>query len=240
METKTIVAAFAGQKGGTGKTMAATSTASYLHYRLGKKVLVIDSDSPQYSLWTYRNHELGQLQDNKRLANSFEKQNVPIYPIINSTIAEIPNLLDEHRNSGLFDVIVLDTPGTVNVQGYKECLMAVDYVITPLEAEDMSLTSNLEFITYLIDEILEAPNSRLKDYYVFWNKIRRNANKDFFIEVHTSLLENGINILDSLVEDRVDYQRMICRSTLFPISLSHKDSGLGNLINVVSEKILKN
>lgn len=240
MAKETVIVAFACQKGGAGKTTIATSTLSYLHYTLGKKVLAIDADPPQLSLWTHRNHELGQLENSPEIAQRFEKQGIEIYPIVQSVLTDVPSMVEEYRKSGEYDVIVIDTPGTVNVQGYKECLMAVDYVFTPLEAEDFSLTSNLEFVSFLIDEVLEAPGSKLKDYFVFWNKIRRTANKDFFIEVHQNLLESGINILDALVDDRVDYQRSVCRSTLFPLALKYHASGLGTLINVISGKIAKN
>ncbi|RYX79079.1 ParA family protein [bacterium] len=239
MRQKTKVVAFAGQKGGTGKTTVAVAFASNIHYLLRKKVLVIDVDSPQYSLWTYRNTELNQLNENKKLAKAFEKQRIETYPIINDTIISVPRILDEYRRSNEFDIIIIDTPGTVNIPGYKECLMAVDYIVTPLEAEDMSLTSNLEFISFIINDILNIHGSTLKNYFVFWNKIRKTTNKDFFVEVHKSLVENGINIMDALVEDRVDYQRNVCRSTLFPISSSHQNSGLGHLIKLISKEILK-
>lgn len=237
MAKQTTVVAFAGQKGGTGKTTIATAFASFLHYVQGRNVLIIDADSPQYSLWTHRNRELENLRNDDSMAARFEKQGVPIYPIINKQLKDVPSELKKHRQSGEFDVIVIDTPGTVNVAGYNECLMAVDYVVTPLEAEELSLTSNLEFIGFIINDLVGVEGSLLKDYFVFWNKIRKNTNKDFFIQVHTELLESGINVLDPLVEDRVDYQRSVCRSTLFPISLTHRDSGLANLINLVSDKI---
>jgi len=240
MSTKTKVAAFAGQKGGTGKTTVATVTSSYLHYTLGKRVLLIDSDSPQYSLWTLRNQELGRLEADVELAQRFEKQAIPIYPIFQCALVDVPNKLEEFRNSGEYDVIIVDTPGTVNVPGYKECLMSVDRVFTPLEAEELSLTSNLEFISYLISEVMDAPDSKLHDYHVFWNKIRKTTNKDFFTEAHTKLVEEGIRILDALVDDKVEYQRSVCRSTLFPLTNRLQTSGLGLLINVLSKKIVQN
>ncbi|MET3114885.1 chromosome partitioning protein [Pedobacter sp. CG_S7] len=240
MATKTRAVAFAGQKGGTGKTTVATATASYIHYTLGKRVLLMDSDSPQYSLWTFRNQELERLANDPENAQRFEKQGVAPYDIIQTTLLDVPKQLEALRASGEYDVIIIDTPGSVNVTGYKECLMSVDCVFTPLEAEEFSLTSNLEFISYLINDILEAKGSKLEEYYVFWNKIRKTTNKDFFIEVHSNLIEEGIKVLDALVDDRVDYQRSICRSTLFPLATKYQTSGLGTLINVVSQKILKN
>ena len=48
-----IVVSFFSAKGGTGKTTFNMSMASFLKYHLGKAVIVLDADTPEYNLnWT--------------------------------------------------------------------------------------------------------------------------------------------------------------------------------------------
>lgn len=240
MKKKTIAVAFAAQKGGCGKTTVCITAASFLNYKLGKKTLVIDTDGPQYSFWTLRNDDLKNLDTNDASKNLFIRQEVPIYPVIQLSLEDLPATLAEYRHSGEYDVILVDTPGTVNVKGYKEGLKACDYVFSPFEAESMSLNSNMEYIVFLIRDIINSPGSLVKDYGVFWNKVKKTANKDLFVAVDTELRNNGINVLDVIVEDRVDYQRDITRSTLFPIQNALSKSQMANLINKINDIIFKN
>lgn len=240
MEKKTIVVALAAQKGGCGKTTVCITLASFLHYKLGKKTLVIDTDCPQYSYWTLRNDELKNLETNETQKNQLIKQEVALYPVIQLTLEELPSTLEKYRESGEYDVILIDTPGSVNIKGYKEGLKSCDFVFTPFEAESMSLNSNMEYIVYLIRDIINSPGSRIKDYGVFWNKVKKTTNKDLFIAVDTELRNNGINVLDVIVEDRVDYQRDVTRSTLFPIQNVLIKSQMGALINLINNLIFFN
>lgn len=49
METKII--SIVGEKGGIGKTTLNLILASNLHYAKGKKVVLLDGDNPQYSIF---------------------------------------------------------------------------------------------------------------------------------------------------------------------------------------------
>ncbi|OUQ54061.1 hypothetical protein B5E60_03880 [Alistipes sp. An116] len=66
------------QKGGVGKPALTTLLASYLHYVCKCKVLVVDCDYPQWSIYTqriprtrsFRLHRLLQLESLRKLTNS--------------------------------------------------------------------------------------------------------------------------------------------------------------------------
>ena len=239
MKNSTKVIAFAAQKGGCGKTTVCIPTASFFHYTLGKKVLVIDTDGPQYSFWTLRNDDIKNLESNDAASQQFLKQNIGIYPVLQLSLEELPNTLKEYRASGEYDIIIVDTPGTVNVKGYKEGLKACDYVFCPFEAETMSLNSNMEYIVFLIKDIIGAKDSHIKDYGVFWNKVKKTASRDLFVAIDTELRNSGINVLPVVVEDSVNYQRDVTRSTLFPIATSMNKTQLAALISAINDIVYK-
>lgn len=237
---KTKVVAFSGQKGGIGKSSIAIITASYLHYFLRKKVIVLDADSPQFSLWTFRNQELLKLQKEISWAEAFENQGIEIYPIERVDLETVPRKTEELRASKKYDYILVDTPGTVNVRGYKEFLMSVEVIFMPMQAEEFSLNSSLEFINYINTNVLNVGRSNLKEFYVFWNRIVSSENRSFFIDIHKMLINKGISVLDQLVPERVDYKRSSCRSSLFPFSSKFQDSPLSAVIKAIAEILEKN
>ena len=59
-----IVVSFFSAKGGTGKTTFNMSMASFLKYHLGKAVIVLDADTPEYNLYNSRVRELDYKRKN--------------------------------------------------------------------------------------------------------------------------------------------------------------------------------
>ena len=72
METKII--SVVGEKGGIGKTTLNIILASDLFYAKGKKVVLLDLDNPQYSIYNKRQRELESLDEE-------ERQSIELYPI---------------------------------------------------------------------------------------------------------------------------------------------------------------
>ncbi len=60
------------QKGGVGKSALSTLLASYLHYICKCKVLVVDCDYPQWSIYNQRSREL----EIRFIGSYFEKRNI--------------------------------------------------------------------------------------------------------------------------------------------------------------------
>lgn len=234
---ETIILAFAGQKGGPGKSTVLISLASHLQYALGKKVLVIDADKPQWAVSSMRNNELTGLQKDEEIQQRFALQNQRVYQIQESDLASTGKQLEFLRFSGEYDVILVDTPGTLNMPGYVECLQQCDYIFTPIEAEEMSLTSTFEFIAYAYKTVM--PGSRIKGVHPFWNKFIKNAKADLFKEMHIMMVSKGIKVMNQILEFSVHYQRAYMRSTIFPIGKAYLKSNLMTLILEIEEIILK-
>ena len=70
-----IVVSFFSAKGGTGKTTFNMSMASFLKYHLGKAVIMLDADTPEYNLYNSRVREL----DYKRANGGIDES--ALYPV---------------------------------------------------------------------------------------------------------------------------------------------------------------
>ena len=56
------VISFFSAKGGTGKTTFNVLLASYIKYRLGRRVMILDFDYPEFNLWHMRERDLLYLE----------------------------------------------------------------------------------------------------------------------------------------------------------------------------------
>ena len=105
-----IVVSFFSAKGGTGKTTFNMSMASFLKYHLGKAVIVLDADTPEYNLYNSRVREL----DYKRKNGGIDESALyPVWKVLDVTPEGIESLagkLDALRGS--VDYVLIDFPGS--------------------------------------------------------------------------------------------------------------------------------
>ncbi|TGD77623.1 ParA family protein [Hymenobacter wooponensis] len=80
---------------------------------------------------------------------------------------------------GQFDLVFVDTPGTINVPGLVALWRQLDYVFMPLEADGLSVEANLPFAAALAAFARGQPGSRLKQYYPFWNNHIKSERQEF-------------------------------------------------------------
>ncbi len=66
MDKQPVFFCVCSQKGGVGKSTFTILLASWLHYALGRDVLVVDCDAPQWSIVAQRERELDVLERNDR------------------------------------------------------------------------------------------------------------------------------------------------------------------------------
>ena len=64
MDKQPVFFCVCSQKGGVGKSTFTILLASWLHYALGRDVLVVDCDAPQWSIVAQRERELDVLERN--------------------------------------------------------------------------------------------------------------------------------------------------------------------------------
>lgn len=182
----TKVISFMSQKGGTGKTTLSILTATFLH-QMGAGVAVIDADFPQHSFVRTRTKDILDLRE--KFGDKSEEQKSPVeaesklYPVMNSTVKEAAIVLKEMRTSQQLNFILIDIPGTFNVEGMDKLIDSLDLVVVPVELEYKSITAALETMAIIQKISQRVPIS------VVWTKIKKNhrvAERQAYEEYFTS------------------------------------------------------
>lgn len=132
---KTI--SFFSAKGGTGKTTFNIDFASYLKYQLGKSVLYLDFDSPEYNCYFTRERELK--------AGAADTDLYPIECVENQSrekLAQISGMLK--TLDGAVDYVIMDFPGSF-IKEDAVCQLslsgALDLMVIPVDLDEINLTS---------------------------------------------------------------------------------------------------
>ena len=125
--SRPVIIAFATQKGGMGKTTLSVLVASTLHYRRGINVAILDVDGAQLSVYNQRLREARQLQNDEEAKARLQVQSASgIQPFIikAGNPDQVPALLAELP--GEVQLVLLDMPGNIDVDGYETAIKTVD------------------------------------------------------------------------------------------------------------------
>ena len=210
MDTKII--SVVGEKGGIGKTTLNIILASDLFYARGKKIVLLDADNPQYSIYKKRNRELEMLDDE-------EKECMELYPIEPVTVDNLQDAILKYY--GQVDYIILDLPGSLNVEMVKG-LLYVEHVFVPFDHDELEIDSTSHFYFTLKNNFLDNEERVLKSIHLFFNKYKL-VKKNKFALLRQQFKEAGIPMMQSVVKDRTIYKEQY-RNTLYPIP-QHKELG---------------
>ncbi len=210
METKII--SVVGEKGGIGKTTLNIILASDLFYAKGKKVVLLDADNPQYSIYNKRQRELESLDKE-------ERQSIDLYPIERVAVAGIQGAIVKHY--GRVEYIILDLPGSLNVEMVKG-LLYVEHVFVPFDHDELEIDSTFHFYFTLKNNFLDNEERVLKSIHLFFNKYKL-VKKNKFAVLRQQFMEADIPMMKSVVKDKTIYKERY-RNTLYPIP-EHKETG---------------
>lgn len=186
MKKEPLLIAVASQKGGVGKSVFTVLLASILHYRKGYRVGVVDCDSPQHSIALMRERDIKSVMENDSLKVNLYRQHEQIqkrsYPVIKSDPEKAVEDLHRYMENedAVFDVVLLDLPGTLRSEGVIYTISAIDYIFVPLKADNIVMQSSLEFTAVLEDELISKHNCNLKGVYFFWNMIDKRERKEVY------------------------------------------------------------
>ena len=158
MKKESMYVAFSTQKGGVGKTTLTVLVASYLHYVKGYSVAVVDCDYPQYSIVEMRERDLKTVMEDdhyKLMAyRQFTSLGRKAYPVVSSTPKDAVQVASQLAETGEFDFIFFDLPGTVNNADVIRTLSQMDYIFSPVSADRVVLESTLRFAVVLNQQLV--------------------------------------------------------------------------------------
>ena len=175
------VIAIANNKGGVAKTSTALNIADSLKH-LNYKVLLIDLDSQCNSTTTYR----AKIDDTYTIYDVMEKECEPQDAIQKTEMGDIiagDSKLEEvemkytsqiggynliknavHKLDGLYDYIIIDTPGSLGIY-LLNALTAATGVVIPVKAEIYSI-DGLSSLLNVINQVIQNTNPELRIYGV--------------------------------------------------------------------------
>lgn len=208
METKII--SVVGEKGGIGKTTLNILLASDLYYAKGKKLVLLDVDDPQYSIYKKRVRELASLS---------EIELFDMYPIEPVNVESIQDTILQYY--GQVDYIIVDLPGNLNVNMVKG-LLYVEHVFIPFDHDELEIDSTSHFYFTLKNKFLDNDERVLKSIHMFFNKYKL-VKKNKFSVLRQQFRDSGLPMMKSVVKDKTIYKEQY-RNTLYPIP-EHKELG---------------
>ncbi len=195
-----IVVSFFSAKGGTGKTTFNMSMASFLKYHLGKAVIVLDADTPEYNLYNSRVREL----DYKRKNGGIDESALyPVWKVLDVTPEGIESLagkLDALRGS--VDYVLIDFPGSC-VKDDAIWTFArrgvLDLVVIPVDMDPMVLASALqlaEIFTYTGQKVL-----------LFFNKVHGKIPSEKYDAVAELFRSRGFRMSECRIKNALAMSR---------------------------------
>ncbi|MEM9647135.1 MAG: ParA family protein [Bacteroidota bacterium] len=213
METKII--SCAGEKGGCGKTTLNIILATNLALLYGKKVVLLDMDVPQYSVYKKR------VRDISRLTRE-EAQDLDIYPVVRSSVDTLDQWIRKYY--GKVDYIIIDFPGNLNeemVQG----LLYVEHLFIPFFLDELEIDSTAVFYKTLERNFLRNDDRVLRSINLFFNRYELvKTNK--FNAVRETFEKAGMPIMQEVVMDRTIYRERY-RNTIYGIPGGKENGPLG-------------
>ena len=195
-----IVVSFFSAKGGTGKTTFNMSMASFLKYHLGKAVIMLDADTPEYNLYNSRVREL----DYKRKNGGIDESALyPVWKVLDVTPEGIESLagkLDALRGS--VDYVLIDFPGSC-VKDDAIWTFArrgvLDLVVIPVDMDPMVLASALqlaEIFTYTGQKVL-----------LFFNKVHGKIPSEKYDAVAELFRSRGFRMSECRIKNALAMSR---------------------------------
>jgi chromosome partitioning protein len=201
-----MVIAFAGQKGGSGKTTTAVAVAAEL-VRRGKRVLLVDAD-PQGSARTW--------------ADVAQENNQPA-PTVVAMGANMHKTEQLPRLAQAYEAVVIDTPPRMG-EVQRSALMVADMVVLPCgpsAVDAWALTESVELVNKA-----KMLRSELKAVGLITRKV---ANTAIGKGARHVLEQTNLPVLASELHYRVGYQESLALgcgpSTYEPESVAAQEVG---------------
>ena len=220
-----MIIAFVTQKGGAGKTTSTMLVSTCINHYSDFKIAVIDVDI-QSSFTKKRESELKKIKDLEeegkllpqtnyyKYLKNLEDNDRKLYDVINLDIKD-QNLTEkilEYEKQ--YDAILIDLPGTLDIDGVAKILSIIDIVFLPIFAEEMNFISAFDFIL-ILDQIKNEPKTRLKAFYPYFFRYSPHKRKDVWKSLEDVFNEHKIEYLKEPIFESQDIEQNV--STIIPL-----------------------
>ena len=196
------VVSFFSAKGGTCKTTMNMMFASFLKYHLGKRVIVLDFDGPEYNLSNTRKRELRYTQKNCV---------IPIDPDTLYPIEEIG--AEDARNTdliagfledlaGSYDFAVLDFGGSfvpTDIVCRLVQLNAIDLLVIPVELDGM-IVASAKALAWTLQEMKQ-------ETLLFFNKVHGKEKPQLYDKLEEWFEGKGVKMSRHRVKNSLKVRR---------------------------------
>ena len=232
------VISFFSAKGGTGKTTFNVLLASYIQYRLGKRVMVLDFDYPEFNLAHMRERDLLYLE---REGIPFKEED--FYPIERVRKKKAQDIRALAKQFELFstelDYLILDFPGSFSAEDPVCQLLLdgrIDLIVIPVELDPMVIAS-MRTLSHLMQEYHQRTR-------LFFNRVGGRESKDAYACVRDWFAEDGSVISEHFVKQSESMKKekdstAHIRSTVdFPVAYARKrNPGIVRMFDEVLEYV---
>ena len=146
-----VIVTFANQKGGVGKTTLCVTFANYLVMK-GARVVVIDCDS-QHSILKCRKADI------KKYGETVTPYDVLAYEANDKQA--MTTLMEKLHNDPSIDVVLMDSPGSLKVEGLIPLFVNTDVIVVPFHYDLVTVPSTASFLLF-IDRLKKAVGEQMK------------------------------------------------------------------------------
>ena len=216
MKKNPLFVAVSNQKGGVGKSTMLVTLASLLNYSMDKSVAIVDCDSTQRSLFNLRERDMEMVEKNKKYMVLLEEQRLRgcrIYPIRQAKPENARQVAGELAAKADFDIVFIDLPGSMDISGVLQTIFNVDYVLTPIAADNFVMDSSFVFAKSVMKCAENRKNIPLKDVLLFWTKVKKRSNTEVLDNYMALMKKQGLKILDSMIPDLCRYDKELSSRT---------------------------
>lgn len=208
--------------------------ASFLKYKLGKSVFILDFDKPEYNFSYTRKRETILLDQNEE---DYDKS--VLYPIEEVEALDREDII---RIAGMLkgisdeiDYVIMDFPGSFT-ETDAVCILAtkqvIDLIIVPVELDGMNIASSKA-----LAQILQEYGQKT---LLFFNRVHGKERPELYDELRKWFKENDIIISENIIKNNISMKKEMgstgyLRSTVcFPEKIiKEKNPGILSLFNEI-------
>lgn len=241
---KPIYAAIVSPCGGAGKTTLTVMLSSYLHYRQGYRVAVVDCTGQIHCL---RQMDIDAIKKNSSLQKSIKELYSTSKRAYRIEVSAVAHAIDKAKElqgkDEELELILFDIPTLLSAENTCELLSRMDFVMFPFTDSVLSTDRTRRFIEALYELVITTGKGIIKEVYL----LETMVDADNEVSGREPADVAGASIcMTTRIPYSLEYGRMLCEtenfiglSTMLPCSLP-MEKELAAEIDTIIQKLWEN